>query len=495
MNMNRYSIIIAFVALALCACNPVDTLNSNKEVSPVYHLNLKVGFDSQTKGVSFPEEKKISSFFEETDCIYVYNETKDAFARSADGTFITLNPKIITGTSCILSGNLSFYKWDEDHWENVSVDVTDTYALYYQLNLPGTGYSMTPTFNYTSQDGGKASVSAFDFAEASGISMTLSGNTLTVPDGVRLTNLQSIFRQRLSFTGTVPGTITALKVSTENGTLVDMYSPTDTDNPYHYDSFALVPPSLSDDNDVYLSLAFHYDADHSAEDDVFILTVTDENGNVYVGEKDVPSDGFVPGKYYYGAMTLDWQGQFILPKVTYDETLYSCIIYSDGEYAFNLSENDPTVVAIAGSSIGYYFTFSNSACITLGDEGTAIYSGTEPFIYSDEAPDGKDLVIVLSSNYTIDCRNNDSAIWAEYNLKLKTEGSSPYTLTVIANEPDYKGLYGWSNYDGDEHTAPADLAFDENYTVELTGTTPVDEDNDGNTDYYIWEYTVTPKTN
>ncbi|MBO7588330.1 MAG: hypothetical protein J6T18_02765 [Bacteroidaceae bacterium] len=497
----KKNVYIAFAALGLCACNNeiIQKMDYN-EVPAVYHLNIQAGFDPLTKAVTFGDDGvTITTGFEVTDCIYVYNETKQAFARAGSGDYIVLHPSFISdsGTSCTLSGDLSFYTWDETEtqWANVLVEETDTYALYYQLNLPGSGYSMVPVFYYDDQDGGIASVSGLDFAEATGVSMTLSGSTLTVADGVRLENLQSMFRQHLSFTkdgvAIDPGTLTSIEVSTENGTLIDMYSPTDLSDPYSFGSIFLVSPVLSADNDVYLSLAFHYDEGQSAVGDKLILKATDGNGNIYQCSKSVPTSGFVPSMYYYGSMTLAWTGQDIKPTVTRGDGGSDIVPGVDGEYVFNYSsEPDPTVFTISGNSAGYYFYVGRDAIITLAGDGTAGNvpdNSNDSFLYDEMGG----FRIILASDYTIDCKNLKTAIWADWgDLTLETNTGSAQTLTVIANDPDYRGLYGENYYDNT--VDPGELAADD-FKVELTSTTPgPDEDSNGEPDYFTWVYTVTP---
>ena len=499
----KKTVYLAFAALGFCACNNdvIQKMDYN-EVPAVYHLNIQAGFDPLTKAVTFGDDGvTITTGFEGTDFIYVYNETKQAFARTGSGDYIVLHPSFISdsGTSCTLSGDLSFYTWDETEtqWANVLVEETDTYALYYQLNLPGSGYSMNPSFDYEDQDGGIASVSGLDFAEATGVSMTLSGNTLTVADGVRLKNLQSMFRQHLSFTkdgvAIDPGTLTSIEVSTENGTLIYMYSPTDLSDPYSCGSIFLVPPVLSADNDVYLSLAFHYDEGQSADGDMLILKATDGNGNIYQCSKAVPTGGFVPSMYYHGSMTLAWTGQDIKPTVTRGDGGNVINPNAYGEFIYNAStEPDPTIITISGNSVGYNFYIGNNAVITLAGDGTAanVPDNEGAFIFNEGDGLGSTIVI-LASNYTIDCKNLTTAIWADFgDLTLETNTGTAQTLTVIANDPDHKGLYG-ENYD-DSSAKPGDLAAT-GFTVELTSTTPgPDEDSDGDPDYYTWVYTVTP---
>ena len=490
--MKRICIVLSWIVLALCACNRVET----PEVGPegngsLYHLNVHAGFAPRTRGVTFGSDgETIATQFAESDCIYVYNETKQAFAREPSGELIALHPSNISGASCDLSGDLSFFIWNTNAWTLVDVGDADSYSFFYQMNLPSAGENNFPSFDYAPQDGGADSVSSFDFAQASGLVMTKNPGSLTLPEGVLLANLQSMFRLRLSYThggvAVTPESIVSLSIDTENETLVGMYSPTDTENPYYYSSFALVPPVFSSDNDIFVALAFRYDL-RPAEGDRLILTAKDAEGNVYQGVKSVPSDGFDNSRYYYGSVSLAWVAQYVKPTISHGSDNESYVLWSDGDYDYKGSANpDPTVVSILGNSIGYYFTFGNDAQITLGGDGTAVFSDTEPFVYGEFG-----LTIILSSNYTIDCRNNDSAIWADGgDLKLQTTGSVQ-TLTVIANDPDYRGLYGDFNYDG-LSSSVSSLGSD-GYTVELTSSTDgPDEDEDGDPDYYTWVYTVTP---
>ena len=373
------------------------------------------------------------------------------------------------------------------------------------MNIPSPGHNNYPCFDYTTNsddtinpNGSMTNVSEFDFAEATGVELVKKASSLTIPSGVLLENLQSMYRLRVSYTNggvaTTPSTIASLSVNSKNGTLIYNYSPTHTndpsrpDAPYSYGSFSLVSPVFSADNDIYLSLSFHYDANHLAEGDELILKAKDVFGNIYQGSIATPSGGFLNSHYYYGSISLAWQGQDLRPTITPGST-ESYTLYTDGNYDFDSDNPDPTAISISGNSAGYYFTFTNNARITLSGNGTAIYSGTEPFIFSEYG-----ITIILSDNYTVDCRNNDSAIWADWgDLTLETLGGGSYTLTVIASDPNYRGLYGDTNYD-DDSCDPSVLAA-AGFSVALTSTTPgPDEDTNGNPDYYTWVYTVAPAT-
>ena len=195
---------LAFIVLGLCACdNTEEILNETPKSPVVYHMSLQASLDAQTRGVTFDnnDESVISTLFKSSDKIYVYNETKGAFARHLDTdeeAYVTtaLQPSNIStsGRGCTLEGDLTFWKLNDSYeWEEVTVDDDDTYSLFYQMNRPDYHFTSTvliPHFDYSDQDGSAAAASNCDFAEATGITMTLSNNTLTVPNTVMFNNLQ-----------------------------------------------------------------------------------------------------------------------------------------------------------------------------------------------------------------------------------------------------------------------------------------------------------------
>ena len=147
----------------------------------------------------------------------------------------TLSPSDISadGMSCTLTGQLSFYRYDYDaeKWEALTVDGSDTYSLYYNMNYVYLDFPEYSSFDYDKQDGTAQDIQNYDFAEATGVTMTRQGGNLTVSgNGVRFNLLQSIFRQTLTFTDEAGNPITApeinwLKVSTRNNTLIYCYDP------------------------------------------------------------------------------------------------------------------------------------------------------------------------------------------------------------------------------------------------------------------------------
>lgn len=485
----------AFIALSLCACdsNKDESFNSTPEIpasSVVYHVSLPASFDAQTRAVTFGSDgESITTQFESGDRIYVYNETKGAWARRyAGGSLSYLQPTNISGSTCTLVGDFSFYKMNGQEWELVTVEDGDTYSLYYQMNEPGYKYSnkYIPRFNYGIQNGSAESASKCDFAEAKGVAMTLTGNTLTTSDEIGFQNLQSMFRQRLRFTKggetVIPTTITKLTVGTKNETLLFYYRPKDGNEIKAYDGFDIDNPQITADGDIYLSLGFYYTNAHPAEGDQLILTAVDDEGNVYQGAKDVPAGGFVKSKYYYGDCELTWKYQIVKPTVSRsDGGNVDELEPWDSEYDIYAGPGDQIAITISGNSSPYWFYLNDyPAVVTLAGDGTAIFDDNEPFIFADY-----DLTIELASDYTIICSGHQGAIWAgSGNLKLKTTGSGQ-KLTVTANRFTYSGIYGYTNYDRGIESDVNALAAD-GFTV--TRSDPVDN-HDGT---FTWVYTVSP---
>lgn len=522
--MKRIALLIASAALTLCACERMEETVNNETnetdvpVPAVYHLSIPVSIGPETKGVSFdPDGDKISTFFEEGDEVYVYNKTQDALARHWDNdenTYLA-TPIVLTSTmiqnegrSCTLEGDLSFVKWkyDEQDWENVTPADGDEYCLYYQLNGAdyyfSFGYSnYYPRFYYSGQDGSKNCASQYDFAEVTDIKLVvLSETTLTVPDNVRFTNLQSMFRQKLIFKNsaseTVTPTIKSFSIDTEKGTLIDYYNPTidiSSTSPERYETYSIEidDPVISSDGNIYLALAFYYPDDDS-KNDKLILTATDTEGNVYCCTKNVPAGGFQNGKYYYGNCTMEWDHQIGKPTVTRSDggnpNELNPLLYDWGlQYGFT---GNPMRITISGDSQDYRFYFNdNPGFVTLtgsGDPVSASWAGHNAFIGSDS-----DLTVILDCNYFIDnSADFHAAIDCGGELKLMTTGGTQ-TLTVITNDDGTNayGIYGNSNYDAwiYDFSNISNLAVD-GFTVSCPGAV----DNPDGT--YTWVYTVSPTT-
>ena len=311
--MKKNVIAIAFAALTLCACGKDgEPAVKESEAPVVYHLSIQASIDPETKGITFGGDgMSITSRFQEGDEVYIYNKTKDALARNIENH--APSPIVLTsgtiqneGQTCTIQGELSFFHWNSGSmaWEPVTHEDSDAYELYYQMNDANNwNYNhrfYSPRFLYRDQQGSQASASQHDFAIATGVQMTLQQDgSLSAQNTARFTNLQSMFRQGLIFKNskneTVTPTINKLSVSCSKGTLVEGICPTENSGYYGVSSFNINNPDI-EDGSVYLSLTFCY-PDEDAKNDTFCLTATDEKGNIYTCEKNVPTGGFQNGKY------------------------------------------------------------------------------------------------------------------------------------------------------------------------------------------------------
>ena len=507
-----YSLAATFITAALAmgsltACSVDDIFASHHNAqAKTYTVSIpaSIGEGSNTRAVEFGNDgSSITTRFEAGDNVYVYNETKGAIACDGNGTPIplTLTAGGIKndGKSCTLSGNLTFYKYDGNTLIPANPDNSDTYSLLYNMNKVDAYYPEYSFFDYYDQDGSDSKASDCDFAMKSGVTMTATGNALVPSATVTFESLQSMFRQRLSFTqgpnseGSTTPTIKQLKVSTKNGTLAGAFSPLRPIDSYYPSQYNLYEkeiedPQITSDGDIYLSLAFDYGVGHVAAGDELQLEAIDTDGHVYVASKAVPSGGFTTGKYYHGSMTLAWSEQrYVKPTITPSVSPNSSYHYSiDGSGA-------ALAYTISGTSKGYNFYIGNySSCtLTLSSLNAEYDNGS---YISGPGDDG--LNIVVNGANTLNCPSGYIAIGADFgNLQLSGNG----TLTVTSYNADYCGLkgnnYTSSNNNHDTTTklnVSSQLAADGHTVMRSARTDGPDADNDGNPDYYTWTYTVYP---
>lgn len=469
-----------------------------------YTINItaSMGEDNQTRAVAFGNDgSTITSTFNVGDLVYVYNETQGAFACESDGTPIalTLTAGDIKneGKSCTLSGNLTFYKDDgtdpyNPHFVAVNPGENDTYSFFYNMSYVYCDYPEASSYDFIDQDGSATKASACDYAMKSGVTMTASGNALAPSATVTFQSLQSMFRQRLSFTkgpngeGSTSPTIKHLNVNTKNSTLAGGFSPLRQLGVYYtskYDVYDMDidDPVITSDGDIYLSMAFDYGEGHEAAGDKLQLEAIDTEGHVYVASKAVPTGGFTIGKYYHGAMTLAWSEQrYIKPTVTPS-------VSPSSTYQYNINGGGAALAyTISGTSKGYNFHITNYSSCTLTlsslnaeyDQGGYIGSGSAG------------LNLVVNGANTLNCPNGQLAAGYDYgNLKLSGNG----TLTITTNSANFCGLKG-ANYTSSNNNNSTTTSVDvtsllaaDDYLVTRSART---DNSDGT---YTWTYTVTPK--
>jgi|GEM_PF-3378449 len=540
--MKRTFYFIAVLALGITACNkneiqtPAEEPATPGTEAPVYHFSIpaSLGNEANTKAVTLGESS-ITSTFKTTDCIYVHNVTRDAWSLVLpdpnypflDWDYLQPSGISVDGKNCTLTGDLSFltYNPGTSSWEEcTTVADGDTYDLYYQAKAYYDGSLLYLSYllnaNWQSPNGLIDNISGFDYAIAEGVTMSLSGNTLTVDDGTAsFVNYGSIFRQRLTFVpGANPGegsdspaNITNFTISTEHNTMIveDMILNEDaaligktlrTRIDLSLDPYSSNTSVIDANKDIYFALAF----DNTALQDGDKLTfkAVDDQYNIYTGSKTIPAGGLQNGKYYFGDLTLTYQYNGF-PKITRGDGGTIPVAADQGSDPFDdiiiqpNTEGNPDPVppidmTITGNSEGFRFNIYYAGTVTLAGNGTA-YSGSKngPFIKNSSYH--KTVTIILDSDYAISCPNFNYAIGPDSGgnaIKLKTTGGTrTLTLTVKGNDNGalFKGIWYWE-YDYDSVSVGdviSDLAADANTTVTLTSASM---NVDGN---WVFVYTVT----
>ena len=533
--------IAAALALFTTACSNDDIIVEQPKApaneAPVYHFNIpaNIGEGTETRAITIGETS-ITSEFANTDKVYVFiegqgaNAGKLAVAHNGTDASTYLTPSNINGTTCTLEGALKFYYNDNYSFAPYEPAVNDVVYLYYNMNDP---VEDAPSIemaglDYNTQNGSKdqdvygsygpytflasTGASACDFAEAKmkvtavtgngtdGYSLTMVQYDDNTKSNVHFENMNSMFRQRLSFTDkngqsiAIP-TLEKLSISFDGGDyVVGGYYPFSSYTTYYsLSQISITNPIVSAEGDVYLALMF-YD---SNKDLPLVLEAKDSDGNVYSVTKNAPTGGFKNGKYYYGSTTLAWQ-KCIKPTVTGT----SATPNDAGKYSV---EENPVNLTISGYSEGYDFELSegHGGTITLdnvtasGTTNSPLYS---PFI-EQETNNNADVSLVLTGTNSITCRSY-WCILVYGNLKLSCTGTSA-TLTVTGTTDGCCGISGY-NYrsDGDfgvsyneastttELDVTSMLAAD-GYSVVRSARTDNDEDGDSYPDSYTWTYTVT----
>ena len=518
MNILGALTIAAALTAGFTACSNEDNIVDGQQPAvqaTVYHVSIPANFGgAETRAVTFGETTA-SSTFATTDSVFVYNVTKNAWAHN--GTkFLHLQPTNLAdgGKSCTLTGDLTFCSYtpasyDPSYvppvWTPVTVEAGDTYKLYYKA-ISGNGLMFFYDWQNGTQnedhpagdDDSDYSVSHYDFALADDVPMTLIGNTLTLDGHISFTNYGSMFRQRLSFSKEgSPMTLATtglryLYITTEHKIFIDRDKVFDrftgvrtvsTDNVM----ILVGHPSVMDANgDVYFALAF--DNTNFEVGDKLTFMAEDYNGNLYKGEKSMPAAGLQKGKYYYGTLEMEWQSQRAVPIVTASDA--SPVLPDNIHNCFHIGNG----ATISGNSDGFFCYTEDEGTVTLTGNGTATGNDNDSFLIGED-----NLTVNLASDYTINFPNASFAISSWENLYLMTTGG-PHTLTVTTYGSDDCGLYSYNTYNSLKNDHETITAVDvtsqlaaPGYTVTRSARVDgLDNDSDGEPDYYTWTYTVAP---
>lgn len=480
----------AAVAIGLTACDNTENIVNNEEPAATctYMVSIPATIggeqaDARTRAVEFGTDgTSITTTFKTTDKVYVYNVTKACWA-SDGSSLVTLAPAA-EAQNTTLDGTLQF--------AGGTPAVGDVIRLFYNINYPNGTDATNSFFKYSTQKGNSDPdlASDYDFAEATMKIKSISGSDITlcqVSDATKTTaqfeNLQSMFRQRLSFTesGTsVTPTIKTLVIGS-NDPLVSSYYPLSTTSTTQGNVLGYIrinDPVIDANGDIYLALRFY----GSATGDYLMFRAYAVDGKFYECSKTAPTGGFQNGKYYYGTMTLDCQGSIKLPTFTG----VTPVKYGSDDIHYKLEANNFT---ISGESYGLNFWLPS------GYGGNITLSGLQAIdlvnAYAFLRAENQDYTLVLDGDNSVItskrafCFQNSS-----HNIKLSGNG----TLTLTVNSTMNCGITAL-NYKYDESNQ-SDISSELNVSTQLSAdpskTTVVRSARADNGDgTYTWTYTVT----
>ena len=516
-----YSLAATFITAALTlgsftACSNEDLVTDvNTTQAKTYTVSIpaSIGEGSNTRAVEFGNDgSSITTSFENTDKIYVALEHEGSiigYGHTGSGSSgfmpLTVTPDAGNAKKAAISGALKFYNMNylPPYYNPVDPSVGDLIHLYYNANSLNSDDGDI-SFYYSNQDGSNLNTTgagSCDFALATMKVKSLAGDATDgyslelcqIGDDSKSTalfeNIGSMFRQHLTFKDKNSQAIAApaikkLTVGTKNETLVYQFDTKASSYRTGTVDATSATSVLDANNDVYLALMFHYDANHLAADDQLVLSAEATDGNVYQAAKNVPSGGFVPGKYYHGQMELAWLKQYVKPTVTRNDTHAAIDADDEGKrYNVNTSNGgDPIDITISGDSYGYDFEINSASTITLTGNGTATVDvNGGKFLWCSD-----NLTVNLDGDYTINCPYNNTAISLWGNLKLSGNGS----LTVKVNNPDDCGFY-CTNYNSSNNNHDTTTELNVTSLLAADGFTVTRSARTVNTDgTYTWTYTV-----
>ena len=465
----------SMVVSGLTACSSSDD-SIAEEPTPVVNptqtnvhqvrIHATMGGDAQTRVVNF-DGTTSSSIFKIDEGVFVYNVTKNAMLSGV------LTPTNISedGKSCDLTGELTG-----------TIEANDELRLFY--NFLSYIFSNDANQNYNALDYEKqtgAATTVLDGAEATVTVSDFADGTLTTVATASFQNLQSMFRQSLTFKDasgeTVTPTITSLKVKSKNNKLIWIYAPLYEVQTNTYKPLSITNPAIDANGDIYLSLRFV----GSDGTDALTFTAQDSEGNIYECTKNAPSGGFQNGKYYHGSMTLPFVRKVNQPIVT------GTSVKPNQYNEYDISD-DPTNITISGTSVGYYFWLNKVSTVTLDGVNATHEGNNQEVIYAD-----CDLNLIINGTNSFSCPNTNNCIFVDATLKLTGNG----TLTVTVKSMTSCGLWGENYSDSgrypnnqngktDEHDVTSQLALD---PAKTTVVRSARTDNSDGT--YTWTYTVT----
>ena len=306
--------VLALVGLASCQDEEGlddEQLKGSATVDSVYSVRIPatIGcFDDGTKGQEYVGDTAMSFNVDTLGLIYLFNETKKAFACSYEADKdtcvpIVLHPSEISGDDFMVSGDVTFYRYvDSCRWEIVRVDDNDYYSLFYgDFHIDPRDLYNDVLFVSDFQSGTWDDVDDYVICESRNFILRKAANKLSYDEGrVGVNYLTSLFSVTVTFTDELGDTISAPQidgviVDTSNETHVLYYLPfAEGEDKYIY---LYAEMSTIRDSRLFFSFLFHYNELCSPEDDYLLITANDVDNNEYFGVVKLPDEGVQSGAF------------------------------------------------------------------------------------------------------------------------------------------------------------------------------------------------------
>jgi hypothetical protein len=502
------TLMMGSAALGISSCSNDELPVGNeaqiaKDGAKTYSFSVQAVMDNEAGTRVFTlDESAISSAFSTEEPIYVFikNSKGDiAYGNKA------INPVNVSddGQSCTIDVTV------KDDFYFIPTTFTpaegDEIYLYYGMTSD-TSNHINGYFDFAT-DGKKATAEGMDYNLAKTTIESVDNDALTFNDKFSFTNINSIFRQNLTFVDEYEDpidpslTITKVVISSASNKMVKRYIPFGGDNAYEYGPIVIDIQDLTDGN-IYFSTIFS----GGGEIDKFTFTAYDEDGNTYSCTKGAPGDGFENNMYYYGDAKLDWISDQPTPVING----LSNYAFDDDNGVYTINDN-PANFSISGDMYNNMFGLVNGGTVTLDNINATIDADGQSFMMVGNDYNG--LTLNLKGNSYITMNNYYSAFNTNGSpvLKLRCEGESA-TLTISSTTApdDYSGFQAFGNIDftntGGQGISSGTSAIDEtdpeNY--DKLQEIAADDNNDGNPDYtvkrseivgdgngaYFWTFTV-----
>ena len=318
------ALMMSTAALSSCSSDELTVGNEAqiaKEVAKTYSFSVPATMDDKagtrvftiTVGENEGDEDEISSAFSTTEPVYMFIEKED-------GSNIAYGNKALYPTGVSEDGSTCTIKTPEKAEESeedfdfipktpgFTVEEGDKVYLYYGMTVEPGSNPLEGYFDFTKNDGSKATAENMDYNKAVTTIKSADGGVLTFNDTFSFTNINSIFRQKLTIIDERGNkiddysAIEKLVILSANYKTVQRYYPF-KDEAYEYGNIETAGPE-SEEGIIYFSLIFNNDNKYQS---IVFKTYDKDDLLTHEDSKLPPNDpgnpGFQNNRYYYGEAT------------------------------------------------------------------------------------------------------------------------------------------------------------------------------------------------